>query len=131
MLTGLHSEHVLGTQARAAFIDNAGGVHNLIVSHGADDFQGLLKKMNRGLMVTQLMGQGINGVIARLLARRRRFLDRERRDSISRGERDHYRRQPLKEHVSGDRGDRQRRRCARGGIRTGSVLLEKMTIAGE
>lgn len=41
---------------------NAGGVHNLIVSAGQDDFQALLKKMNRGLMVTELMGQGINGV---------------------------------------------------------------------
>ena len=41
---------------------NAGGTHNLIV-HGRDrDFDGMLALMDRGLLVTELMGQGVNGV---------------------------------------------------------------------
>lgn len=39
---------------------NAGGVHNLKISHGGDDFNALLKKMGKGLVVTELMGQGVN-----------------------------------------------------------------------
>ncbi len=41
---------------------NAGGNHNLIVVPGELDFAGLIKKMNRGLIVTELMGQGVNNV---------------------------------------------------------------------
>jgi PmbA protein len=41
---------------------NAGGCHNLIVRPGAEDFPGLLKKMGRGLLVTELLGHGINYV---------------------------------------------------------------------
>jgi PmbA protein len=41
---------------------NAGGCHNLIVQPGKLVFQGLLKKMNRGLLVTELLGQGVNYV---------------------------------------------------------------------
>jgi len=41
---------------------NAGGCHNLIVHSGADDFRALLKKMGRGLLVTELLGQGVNYV---------------------------------------------------------------------
>ena len=41
---------------------NAGGTHNLIVKPGELDFQGLLKKMQRGLLVTELLGSGVNGV---------------------------------------------------------------------
>lgn len=39
---------------------NAGGVHNLMVSHGILDLPGLMKKMHRGLLVTELMGHGVN-----------------------------------------------------------------------
>jgi PmbA protein len=39
---------------------NAGGIHNLIVQPGSLDFEGLLKKMNTGLLVTELMGGGVN-----------------------------------------------------------------------
>jgi len=39
---------------------NAGGVHNLLVTESELDFDGLLKKMGRGLWVTQLMGHGVN-----------------------------------------------------------------------
>ncbi|MFT6466404.1 metalloprotease PmbA [Halopseudomonas sp.] len=41
---------------------NAGGVHNLHVTSNAGDLQALLKEMGTGLLVTELMGQGINGV---------------------------------------------------------------------
>ena len=41
---------------------NAGGCHNLIVHSGKRDFRGLLKKMDRGLLVTELLGQGVNYV---------------------------------------------------------------------
>jgi PmbA protein len=107
---------------------NAGGVHNLIVSSGQDDFQALLKKMNRGLMVTELMGQGINGVTG----------------DYSRGAAGFWIENgaiayPVNEiTIAGNLKDMYREIVAvgsdvdaRGGIRTGSVLLEKMTIAGE
>ena len=41
---------------------NAGGCHNLIVHPGKHDLRGLLKKMGRGLLVTELLGQGVNYV---------------------------------------------------------------------
>ena len=39
---------------------NAGGCHNLIVHPGDLDFQGLLARMGTGLLVTELLGQGVN-----------------------------------------------------------------------
>lgn len=39
---------------------NAGGVHNLIVKPGEKDLAGLLAEMDTGLLVTELMGQGVN-----------------------------------------------------------------------
>ena len=41
---------------------NAGGCHNLIVHPGEHDFAGLLREMGRGLLVTELLGQGVNYV---------------------------------------------------------------------
>lgn len=41
---------------------NAGGIHNLLVTPGTEDLEGLIRQMGRGLVVTELMGQGINGV---------------------------------------------------------------------
>jgi PmbA protein len=41
---------------------NAGGVRNLRINNGSLDRQGLLKEMGRGLLVTELMGQGVNMV---------------------------------------------------------------------
>ncbi len=41
---------------------NAGGVRNLRINSGALDRNGLLEKMGRGLLVTELMGQGVNMV---------------------------------------------------------------------
>ncbi len=41
---------------------NAGGNHNLILQSGELDFNGLLKSMHTGLLVTELLGHGINAV---------------------------------------------------------------------
>jgi PmbA protein len=42
---------------------NAGGNHNLILENGIGlDFPALLKKMGKGVLVTELLGQGVNPV---------------------------------------------------------------------
>ena len=41
---------------------NAGGNHNLTLKDTGEDFQALLKKLDKGLLVTELMGQGVNPV---------------------------------------------------------------------
>jgi PmbA protein len=41
---------------------NAGGVHNLLVSDSGCDFDSLVAEMDTGFIVTELMGQGVNGV---------------------------------------------------------------------
>lgn len=55
---GSYSARKLGMKTTG----NAGGNHNLILRSGALDFGGLLKKMGRGLLVTELLGQGVNHV---------------------------------------------------------------------
>jgi PmbA protein len=41
---------------------NAGGSHNLLVEPGRHDLEGLLKEMGTGLLVTEVLGHGINYV---------------------------------------------------------------------
>jgi PmbA protein len=41
---------------------NAGGNHNLILKPGEHDLEGLVRLMGRGLVVTEMMGQGVNPV---------------------------------------------------------------------
>lgn len=41
---------------------NAGGVRNLSIDSGTLDLAGLMRQMGRGLLVTELMGQGVNQV---------------------------------------------------------------------
>ena len=55
---GSYSARKLGLKTTA----NAGGVHNLKVSTNADGLDTLLSGMTRGLLVTELMGQGVNPV---------------------------------------------------------------------
>jgi PmbA protein len=57
-LLGSYSARKLGLQTTA----NAGGVHNLFASSNAGDLPNLLKQMGSGLLVTELMGQGVNGI---------------------------------------------------------------------
>ncbi len=53
---GSYSARKLGLQSTA----NAGGVHNLVVKTGDDDFAAMLRRLGTGLLVTELMGQGVN-----------------------------------------------------------------------
>jgi PmbA protein len=55
---GSYSARRLGLTTTA----NAGGVHNLDVVANAGGFDELVRGMGRGLVVTQLMGQGVNTV---------------------------------------------------------------------
>ena len=55
---GTYAARKLGMQTTG----NAGGCHNLIVHPGKHDLRGLIKKMGRGLLVTELLGQGVNYV---------------------------------------------------------------------
>jgi PmbA protein len=55
---GSYSARKLGM----ATTGNAGGSHNLVVSHGDDDLPALLRRMGRGLLVTEQLGQGVNPV---------------------------------------------------------------------
>jgi PmbA protein len=41
---------------------NAGGNHNLVLRDTGSDFAGLLRQMNTGLLVTELLGHGVNTV---------------------------------------------------------------------
>ena len=107
---------------------NAGGIHNLLVSPGREDLQGLVRRMGRGLVVTELMGQGVNGVTG----------DYSRGASgfwVEGGEITH----PVQEiTIAGNLkdlfldiqevgADVDRR----GVIQTGSLLIGRMTIAGD
>ena len=55
---GSYSARKLGMKSTG----NAGGNHNLVLKDTGQDFRALLKKLDRGLLVTELMGQGINPV---------------------------------------------------------------------
>ena len=107
---------------------NAGGVHNLIVHPSLNDFESLLRLMGRGLVVTELMGQGVNGVTG----------DYSRGASgfwVENGEIVH----PVNEvTIAGNLRQMYRDLVAvgsdvdlRGSVRTGSILVAEMTIAGD
>jgi PmbA protein len=55
---GSYSARKLGMHSTG----NAGGNHNLIVPSTGEDFAALLKKMGNGLLVTELLGHGLNMV---------------------------------------------------------------------
>lgn len=55
---GSYAARKLGLQTTA----NAGGVHNLEVRANAGDLASMLQGMGRGLLVTELMGQGVNPI---------------------------------------------------------------------
>jgi PmbA protein len=57
-LLGSYSAKKLGMQTTG----NAGGSHNLIIQSGEQDLAGLLKTMGTGLLVTELLGHGMNMV---------------------------------------------------------------------
>jgi PmbA protein len=53
---GSYSARKLGLDSTG----NAGGAHNLVVSHGDEDLPALMRRMGRGLFVTEQLGQGVN-----------------------------------------------------------------------
>jgi PmbA protein len=107
---------------------NAGGTHNLLVHPGPDSFEALLGRMGRGLVVTELMGQGVNGVTGDYSRGATGFW-------VEGGQIVH----PVNEiTIAGNLKDMYRSLVAvgsdvdeRGALRTGSILVEEMTIAGE
>ena len=107
---------------------NAGGNHNLIVPSTGEDFPGLLKKMGSGLLVTEMLGHGTNMVTG----------------DYSRGVvgfwvEDGVIAYPVEEiTVAGNLKDMFKAIVAigsdvetRGSRRVGSILVERMTVAGE
>ncbi len=68
---GVLARYVLGSySARKLGLEstgNAGGVHNLVVESGAQDgersdFAGMLRRLGTGLLLTEVMGQGVSTV---------------------------------------------------------------------
>ena len=119
-----YSARKLGMQTTG----NAGGSHNLIVKPGDEDFAGLIKKMGRGLLVTELLGQGVNYVTG----------DYSRGAAgywIENGEIAY----PVHEFtIAGNLKDMLRNIVAvgndvlvRGSKQVGSILVENMTVAGQ
>jgi PmbA protein len=63
---GILARYVLGSYSARklglATTGNAGGVHNLQVASNATDCAALVRDMGTGLLVTELMGQGVNTI---------------------------------------------------------------------
>jgi PmbA protein len=128
---GILSGYVLGSYAARRLglqtTANAGGTQNLIVAGNNGDLASLIKEMGTGLIVEELIGQGVNAVTG----------DYSRGivgQWVENGEIQH----PVHEvTIAGNLRDLYRRISAigtdqdlRGGIRCGSLLVEEMTIAG-
>lgn len=66
VVDGVLQRYVLGSYSARklglATTANAGGVHNLAVAANTGGFDAMLRGMGRGLLVTELMGQGVNPV---------------------------------------------------------------------
>jgi PmbA protein len=125
---GSYSARKLGMKTTG----NAGGHHNLVLRwrgrERSPDFAGMLKKMGRGLLVTELLGQGINLVTG----------------DYSRGAAGYWVeggeiRFPVEEiTIAGNLRDMFKGIVAvgsdvlvRSGRESGSILIETMTIAGD
>jgi PmbA protein len=123
---GSYSARRLGLKSTG----NAGGIHNLIVtdSQGPLEPEAFLKRLGTGLLVTELMGQGVNGVTGDYSRGASGFWVENGAIAF-----------PVQEiTIAGNLKPMFRDIIAlgsdvdaRGGIRTGSVLIGEMTIAGE
>ena len=107
---------------------NAGGVHNLVVQGDRLDHDALLQRLGSGLLVTEMMGQGVNQVTGDYSRGAAGFwiengvVDRPVHEITVAGNlRDMY--QGIV--ALGDDLD------CRGTIHCGSILIEQMTIAGD
>jgi len=107
---------------------NAGGLHNLIIKTGDKNLAELIKTMHKGLLVTELMGQGVNSITGDYSRGAAGFW-------VENGEIQY----PVEEitiagnlksmfstmiEIGNDVDERKN-------IRTGSILLDNMTVAGE
>ena len=124
----LHPRQLFGAQARPADRPAMPAACTTSSSQPMpDDFDAMLKRMGRGLLVTELMGQGVNADHRRLFARRRRVLGRERRDRVSgRGDHDRGNLATMFERIEAVGSDVD----LRSHILTGSMLVGRMTVAG-
>jgi len=106
---------------------NAGGSHNLVVSHGEDDLPALLRRMGRGLLVTEQLGQGVNPVTGDFSRGAAGFWVEDGAIAY-----------PVEEiTIAGNLNDMFRDIVAvgndvdrRGSRHTGSILVGRMTVAG-
>lgn len=129
VLTGYILSSYSARRLGLATSGNAGGAHNLVVApNTAGGLQAMLERLGDGLLVTELMGQGVNAVTGDYSRGATGFW-------VERGAVQY----PVAEitiagnlrgmlmdiEAVGDDVD------ARGGIRVGSILLKEMTIAGE
>jgi PmbA protein len=107
---------------------NAGGVHNLVVQGEMLDPKSLLRKLGTGLLVTEMMGQGVNPVTGDYSRGASGFwvengeLTRPVHEITVAG---NLRRMYLGIVALGDDVD------TRGAIHCGSLLIDEMTIAGD
>ena len=106
---------------------NSGGSHNLLVSSGTRDLAGLLREMDTGLLVTELLGQGVNYVTgdysrgaAGYWVEGGRIVHPVEEITIAGNMRDMFR------GIVDIGSDTE----TRGAKQIGSVLIEQMTVAG-
>ena len=125
-MLGSYSARRLGLKTTG----NAGGIHNLIVETTGDSpgYDALLHRMGSGLLVTELMGQGVNGVTGDYSRGASGFWIEGgaiaypvHEITIAGNLRDIYR------NIVALGGDVD----ARGSLHCGSVLIGEMTIAGD
>lgn len=125
-LLGSYSARKLGLRTTG----NAGGAHNLIVEPGPSrlDHAGMLRRLGTGLLVTELMGQGVNGVTGDYSRGATGFWVEDGAIAY-----------PVQEiTIAGNLREMYRNIVElgtdidlRGGIRTGSMLVAEMTIGGQ
>jgi len=106
---------------------NSGGVHNVLIEPGALDQQGLLREMGTGLLVTELLGMGVNTVTgdysrgaAGFWVENGEIVYPVDEITIASNLSDMF----MQLQAVGSDVDR------RGNIKTGSLLIDAMTIAG-
>ena len=128
MLNGWFLSSYSGRKLGLTTTGNAGGNHNLLIDSGTDDFAALLRRMGKGLVVTDLMGQGVNPVTGDYSRGAAGFW-------VEGGEI----RFPVEEiTIAGNLLDMFKGIVAvgndvlvRGSKHTGSILVDRMTVAGD
>ena len=129
---GILQRYILGTySARRLGLEttgNSGGVFNLAVDTSDKDLDGLLQEMGTGLLVTELMGQGVNLVTGDYSRGASGFWVEAgeiqfpvERVTIAGNLKDMF----MQIALIGNDVDR------RGNLHTGSILIENMMVAGQ